>query len=236
MLSGDWVKSNMNYLPPQKLLDVLEPAYAPCPGFSSTCRSVARWCPASGHFPRGFIGALGDLDEVQVVIVVAEPGDPFSSDGSGYELWPCELIAQTCRATFEHYDEGKNLFHRNMRFLLNCIFGEMPLEKQLVRTWITESMLCSAPKETGSVPSTVTRECGERYLSRQLALLNRCPIIALGRKAQQRLKYLKNVDVTLSKRIIGAYAAAPPGCNHKPARSSWECAARKVRERLHTTV
>ena len=68
----------MNYLPSQELIDVLEPAYAPCSGFSDKCRGVARWCPAAGHFPRGFIGAFGDLDEVKVVIVVAEPGDPFS--------------------------------------------------------------------------------------------------------------------------------------------------------------
>ena len=117
-------------------------------------------------------------------------------------------------------------------FLLNRIFGAMPLEKQLVRTWITESMLCSAPVETGIVPFKVTRECGERYLAKQLVLLNRCPIVALGGKAQQRVKYLKSVDPALSERVIGAYAAAPPGCNHKPARPSWEDAARKVRDRL----
>ena len=179
----------MNYLPSQELFDVLEPAYAPCPGFSDKCRGVARWCPAEGHFPRGFIGAFGDLDEVQVVIVVAEPGDPFSSDRSGHDVSPRELMAQTCRATFENYDAGKNLFHRNVRFLLNRILGVMPLEKQLVRTWITESMLCSAPVETGIVPFKVTRECGERYLAKQLVLLNRCPIVALGGKAQQRVKY-----------------------------------------------
>ena len=222
----------MNYLPSQELFDVLEPAYAPCPGFSDKCRGVARWCPAAGHFPRGFIGAFGYLDEVQVVIVVAEPGDPFLSNRSGHDVSPRELMAQTCRATFENYDAGKNLFHRNVRFLLNRILGVMPLEKQLVRTWITESMLCSAPVETGIVPFKVTRECGERYLAKQLVLLNRCPIVALGGKAQQRVKYLKSVDPALSERVIGAYAAAPPGCNHKPARPSWEDAARKVRDRL----
>ena len=226
----------MNYLPSQELLDVLEPVYAPCPGFSDKCRGVARWCPAAGHFPRGFIGAFGDLDEVKVVIVVAEPGDPFSGDRSGHDVSPCELMAQTCRATFENYDEGKNLFHRNVRFLLNRIFGVMSLEEQMVRTWITESMLCSAPEEAGNVPSKVTRECGERYLAKQLVLLNRCPIIALGRKAQRRVKYLKNADPALSERVIDAYAAAPPGCYRKPARSSWEHAARKVRERIDNTA
>lgn len=226
----------MNYLPSQELLDVLEPAYAPCPGFSGKCRGVARWCPVAGHFPRGFIGALGDFVDVKVVIVVAEPGDPFSSDRCGHDVSPRELIAQTCRATFEYYDEGKNLFHRNVRFLLDRIFGEMPLEEQMVRTWITESMLCSAPQETGTVPSKATRECGERYLARQLALLSRCPIIALGRKAQKRVKCLKNVDPNLSERIICARAASPPGCNHKPARPSWKHAAREVRVRLDNTA
>ena len=222
----------MDYLPSQELLDVLVPAYAPCTGFSGKCRGVARWCPTEGHFPRGFIGAFGDLDEVQLVIVVAEPGDPFVSNRLGIADSPRKLVAQTCRATFDSYDKGKDLFHRNVRFLMNCVFGEMPLEQQFVRTWITESMLCSAPVETGTVPSSVARECGKRYLAKQLALLKRCPIVALGGKAQRRVGYLRNVDSTLSARVIGAYAAAPPGCNHKPARSSWTDAARQVRDRL----
>ena len=91
----------MDYLPSQELLDVLVPANAPCTGFSGKCRSVARWCPTEGHFPRGFIGALGDLDEVQLVIVVAEPGDPFVSDRLGIADSPRKLVAQTCRATFD---------------------------------------------------------------------------------------------------------------------------------------
>ena len=84
--------------------------------------------------------------------------------------------------------------------------------------------------------SKVTRECGERHLAKQLVLLNRCPIVALGGKAQKRVKYLKHANPALSERVIGAYAAAPPGCNHNPARSSWENAARKVRDRLNNAA
>ena len=80
--------------------------------------------------------------------------------------------------------------------------------------------------------SKVTRECGERHLAKQLVLLNRCPIVALGGRSQKRVKYLKHANPASSERVIGAFAAAPPGCNHNPARSSWENAARKVRDRL----
>ena len=136
----------MNCLPSQELLDTLIPAYAPCKGFSGKCRGVARWCPTVGHFPRGFIGAFGDLEEVQLVIVVAEPGDPFTSDRLGRAVSPLALIAETCRATFDSYDKGKDQFHRNVRFLLNCVFREMPLKQQLVRTWITEFELSRVPR------------------------------------------------------------------------------------------
>ena len=40
------------------------------------CDGTATWNPGAGYVPRGFIGALGAIDEVKVVILVAEFGDP----------------------------------------------------------------------------------------------------------------------------------------------------------------
>lgn len=67
----------MNYAPAKELARILRPAYRPCPGFELGCKSVARWKPEKGHVPRGFVGALSSRKEVEVVLVVAEPGDPL---------------------------------------------------------------------------------------------------------------------------------------------------------------
>src|SRR4051812_46161146 len=57
------------------LKSVLAAAFQPCPGFSGAC-SAMRWNPAAGHVPRGFFGATGTLEEVRLVLILSEPGDP----------------------------------------------------------------------------------------------------------------------------------------------------------------
>lgn|SRR6266498_643166 len=55
------------------LIQSLLPAHAPCVHFSGACAEIMRWKPAQGHVPRGFCGATGNLEEVELVLVTAEP-------------------------------------------------------------------------------------------------------------------------------------------------------------------
>ncbi|CBL46706.1 Hypothetical protein HDN1F_31320 [gamma proteobacterium HdN1] len=80
---------------------------------------------------------------------------------------------------------------------------------------MTESVLCSAPKEGGRVPAAVCRECGSRYLLKQLELLPHALVVALGSKARDRLRML---GITA---FLEVHSVAPPGCNHRGARESW---------------
>lgn len=66
----------------QSLVELLAPAYAPCAGFSDKCREM-RWNPAEGHVPRGFVGAAGSPEEIELVLVCAEPGDPHQGETHG---------------------------------------------------------------------------------------------------------------------------------------------------------
>ncbi len=213
----------MNYLPSPELREILLPSYNPCPGFQGSCKDIATWNPEKGHVPRGFVGALGSLDEVQVVILVAEPGDPHLEEE--YVLNDT-LIAQTSKYAFNVYQTGKDLYHRNLRFLLDHIFPKATLEQQLRKTWIVDTYLCSARKDGDRVPRQAERECAERFLAKQLELLKDRPVIALGGKAQRRAK-------PYSSNLIKAYSVAPPGCNFKKARPSWEVAARQARQLIH---
>ena len=112
----------MSYTPAKEITDILLSAYSPCPGFEDTCKGIAKWNPQMGHVPRGFVGATSSLDEVQVVILFAEPGDPYGSDPYSPTQSRPSLLKRTCRYTLGHYRDGTDPFHRNLRLLLNLIF------------------------------------------------------------------------------------------------------------------
>ncbi len=192
----------------------------PCPGFSGACRGVARWKPVLGHVPRGFVGGLGSIDEIEVVILVAEPGNPLV--GEKYELG--DQLAQTCQHTFRLLSGDGSLFHRNLRYLLDQVFPGLRLRDQLRKAWITETYLCSAPEAAGRVPSDAEKECASRFLGQQLDLLEGLPVIALGDKAYARVRRVPGI-----RNVTKAYSVARPGCYRRPARASWDAAAKWAR-------
>lgn len=156
--------------------NILAPAYMPCVEFQRACVQM-RWQPDDGHVPRGFLGAAGSLDKVELVLVFAEPGDPHIGelhDGldSEYEY-----------ATFA-FSKGEDLFHRNVRKTLDMCWTALSFEQQMRKAWLTESVLCSARKECGSVPSASARHRpGRHYLLAQLQLFPGALVVALGSKA-----------------------------------------------------
>jgi len=77
---------------------------------------------------------------------------------------------------------GKDLFHRNVHTILDLCFPDLPFEAQIRFTWITDSVLCSAPAECGGAPPSVERECVARFLQPQLALFPCAVVAALGAK------------------------------------------------------
>jgi len=186
---------------------LLAPAYAPCPAFADNCREM-RWNPAQGNVPRGFLGAAGELKEIDLVLAFAKPGDPNIGESH-------EGVESAYRYAIFAFESGKNQFHRNVRAILDTCWPALSFEAQMKKVWMTESVLCSAPKEGGSVTAAATRECGVRYLTAQLALLPQALVVALGGKAQNRLRAIGITD------FLAASAVAPPGCNFRGAQESW---------------
>ena len=215
--------------PAIELLDLLQPAYDPCAGFSASCAGIAKWAPESGHLPRGYLGATARLDDVDLILLVAEPGDPHATTALRPRASRTSLAAETVADTYRCFLEGTDPFHRNVRTILDLIFPGTPFETQLTRTWITNTYLCSAPSEAGSVPAAAEKYCAETYLRGMLALLPGRPIIALGAKAKRRVLRLRQSIPDLDARVVTAYAAAPPGANRHGARASWHSAANMAR-------
>ena len=165
-------------LPCRELIEILQPAYGPCPAFETVCREM-QWVPEKGHVPRGFCGALGRLKDVKLVLIMAEPGDPHVGESHLGNPDPDELIAATSHYSYQCYHSEKDLFHQNVQYILDLFWPGLGFEEKMRRTWITESVLCSAKKEGGNVPARICRECTRRYLKEQLDLLGDATVVAL---------------------------------------------------------
>jgi hypothetical protein len=215
------VEAPDNVLPIKDLRDILLPAFGPCSGFRGACRSM-RWKPELGHVPRGFCGATGALCEVQLVLVVAEPGDPHTAEVYAPQASPSELFESVCRYVCGCFANGKDQFHRNVRQILDHCWPDLSFHEQIRRTWITESVLCSASVECGSLPPAAHRNCVDLYLGRELALFPNAVVAALGGKAHHRMKPLR-------RSFIRAGSVAPPGCNQQCVRESWGKVSAAVR-------
>ncbi len=177
------------------LLSTVLPALSPCPHLDERCSGAVQWRPEHGFIPRGFAGATGTLQAVRLVLVSAEPSDP--ADGESYG-GGAERMAHDHLRLFEIALAGGGLrpgglttpYHRNLRRLLSLCWPDLSIGEQLERTWMTNAVLCSAPKPSGPVPKVVEVTCGRAYLVRQLDLLPHAFILALGDKAGRRLHAL----------------------------------------------
>ena len=110
---------------------------------------------------------------------------------------------------------------QRIRLILKLCWPEKNFDQHIRKTWIVDSVLCSAKVESGPVSSVVERECRHRYLDKQLAAMPNALIVALGGNAQKRLKGHPG--------IVGAYSPAGLGGNLPGARPSWEEVARRLR-------
>jgi hypothetical protein len=133
---------------------------------------------------------------VELILVFAEPGDPH--DGEHHS--GLESAYDYATAAFR---TGKDLFHRNVQKILDMCWPDIPFDQQMRKVWLTESVMCSARKESGPVSRSASKACGQRYLLAQLACFPRALVVALGSKARDRLLALRVSD------FIRAYAAAP---------------------------
>jgi hypothetical protein len=211
-------------LPNTPLKSLLAEAYSPCRYFGR-CRE-AQWNPASGHIPRGFVGATAAPEDVELVMVFSEPGHPH--DGERYDPGiGADGLMQACVShAYDSFKNGTDLFHRNTRWFIDRLYPDLTFDEQLRRVWLTEGRLCSIDNEIGR---TTDRTCASNYLVQQIAMLPNATVVAFGGKAKH---YLTGIGIG----YVSAYALAPPGANHKPARPSWEAAVAEVMRRRQERV
>lgn len=203
----------VRYSPCPELAKVLLPAFEPCRHFNDACKGTAVWSPSVGHIPRGFVGALGDLSKIELVLIVAEPGNPLRGEKYADHASAEDRLERGCASAFRFFQLAAEQYPRNVRRILDACWPRMELADQLRKSWITESFLCSAPTEGGHVPAVASRCCVRDYLRPQIELLRGRAIVACGAKARDRV-------AGSGFEVLDVGALAPPGCNTPEARRS----------------
>ena len=223
----------MNYLPCEELLEILKPAYAPCKNFEGICKDkIIGWNPSTGNVPRGYCGAFGDIKDVKLVLVVAEPSNPKFDENYVSGTSVDDYISQVSKYVFDCYNESvlpdspKSL-HKNVRYIIDKCFPKIKsFEKQLENVWITETVLCSAHKPGGIIKKECTKACVSTYLEKQLELLSHAYVILLGEKSHKRVDYFFKGKNNVSHPNAVGY----PGANRKESKESWERAIKDFHE------
>jgi hypothetical protein len=206
----------------QPLLDILKPAYEPCQHFEGKCAGACKWEPARGIVPCGFGGATGSTNDVKLVIVTAEPGDP--PDNANYIGSPTDMLHNSLRIFDEAMNCGLNRkgrptpFHQNLKRILDLYFPGQSLAEQLKQTWMTNAVLCPAPISGGPHMKLVEKTCASTYLARQLALFPKAFVLALGGKARNRMQ-----ATGLAFHAVGCHPSARGSDAKKIA--SWKASA-----------
>ena len=225
---GSWY----TLMPNNSLLQVLRPALNPCPHFDGACSRYCRWDPPNGHVPRGFGGGnANDLSDIKLIIVTAEPADPADDEvysGTAHEMIAAhaEFVASVLKDPSLLRRSGRNQrYHKNLRRILDLCWPDLPLDEQLERTWLTNTVLCSAAQSGAAVHRDVERTCVRTYVGPQIALLPHAFVLALGHKAKRRL----------SREGIRVDAAAQhpsPRGSSTNAEASWKQAASEFQDWL----
>lgn len=128
------------------------------------------------------------------MLVFAEPGDPQPGESH-------EGLHTAYDYAFTAFETGLTQFHKNVRYILDACWPGLSFAQQMERAWLTESVLCSATKEGGSVRASTVRACGAHYLRPQLQLLPNAVVAALGSKATSRLRMAGFTGFTASLRL-----------------------------------
>src|SRR3954452_23726769 len=117
----------------------------------------------SGPCSQGFRGAPAAVADVRLVLVSAEPGDPFDGESYATDGTPQDYLRSVCVSNADHLRHSSDQYMRNLRRILDMAWPGADLQEQLRKTWVTNSVLCSAPVESGKVPRHIEQHCITRH-------------------------------------------------------------------------
>lgn len=244
------LQTNTQHLPCQSVSQALSKLLYKCEGFAKGCSKEERekgvvWKPENGYIPRGMLGATGTIDEVQLILVLAEPGNPHEGDdywlreNYGIKVSTSEdrerMFKAACEYTYKCYAKHKDTHHTNVRVILDLCFGSaIGFDTQLKHVWITESTLCSLPENQpesgGHMPVDISERCAILQINKQLNLFPNAMVALIGGKARTRAKYMNLLGKTVAK----TESSSPTDRRPQKMRNTWRELASEFKEHQKT--
>ena len=194
-------------------------------GSDDVCRNTI-YNPSNGYIPRAFGGAKCTLEDVKLVIVSNGPTDPI--DNESYSGSPEEDLSLLLA---DRYLTSEPLsIHTNLRSFLNLVFPDLagPLEMQLTRVWVTNSVHCTFSE---NVKIAERRRCARANLSRHIELFSNPAVVLAGSQPKKISRQLSHAFP--DTQVIKCHSFSSPFPNGKSfAEESWCEAAKRVRAQI----
>ena len=211
-----------NNLPNKELVNILIEAYKPCENFG-ICKD-AKWNPEEGDIPRGFLGAIGSIEDIEAIFIIAEPSTPQETYSTN--ISNIDHMKEAVDDAYMRYSSMTSLGHKNLNRIMERIWPEIEFNDHLKKVWITESRLCSVSSPLASTSVSDRMLCAEKYLLKQLELfdLDKVKIVCFGGKSHETMD-------RLGVNYLKAGAIYPPGCNFPKTKKSWDNVINEIKNK-----
>lgn len=183
----------------------------------------------AGHRPRHIAGNITNPDDVQVILLLAEPG---SSPGEEEKHCPqsswlddvtCDGLGNGgCRVRYD--DKAKRLYEKNPRDFIQMIWPADRYVDRMKKVIITNSFWMQGHSSGGSIPVRAIDDFSV-HLKSIISSFPNAIVVASGLKAINRARRA-NVEVLEMGSLM------PPGSNQALVRDTWRVTADIVRRKL----
>jgi len=176
---------------PAEIRSVLKPLYACCAG---TCPCGWPFDPSCALIPRIMFGAYNGIENVRYIVVGKNPGNPnaeeasFYADPSNGDSLIDRQAAWGQRCHLNRPFGRDSRYHTTLMRFLRALLKVETDQQVLNVVYFTEGVKCTNPLgEQRSISSRHFDKCMELFLLRELYVLPKVPIIALGREVERAL-------------------------------------------------
>lgn len=180
--------------------------------------------------PRIMVGARNGLNGVKLIVVGKNPGHPIPAEGLLYsqavslarspnekiELLFDAMVKWGEKCHLESVPGRQGIYHRRLMKFVREVLGAKNNDEVLDEAYFTELMKCSTPEdEQAKLNALTAKACIKNWLIKELEILPKVPIVALGREAEG---FLRKISPEINSRTVYLSHPSWPIQNYEEAK------------------
>lgn len=181
--------------------------------------------------PRIMVGARKGVRAVKLIVVGKNPGHPVPEEASHYrqaisqahspqekmEMLFDEMVRWGEKCHLESVSGRQGIYHRRLMAFVKEVLDAKNNDEVLDEVYFTELMKCSTPEnEQAKLESLMATTCIKNWLVRELEILPKVPILALGREAEL---FLRRISPEIDARTVYLSHPSWPLQNYEVAKN-----------------